>query len=597
MSSCGESVNVSEEAACSFAPNTPHLKSSKRKALEQKKVDEFIRSGVREKIDILTLSTLPSSFLESIRPDEVGVTQWRDSCRWVVHSILTGIQQKRFKQNSFISLSSIALKNILGNRYRTYIRELINVGILGSDGRYSTKYGESLGYMIADEYLQGKIVHRTIQDKDVAEGVIRHRRKKAQETREKSKRLLPLTRWLTRDTLSFDKEEATDFMGTYGRMLRREVEKRELKPSIKLQLETFLEIRMKLMETTISNWTIAKPFTIDNSGGRLYTSLTNMPSILRNFVKADTGEELVSIDIKNSQPFHMLFMLQREFWLGRSKGVTLYGLDRELFTHLKGPSRSLSPLIMFHREPETLMGQGFSDFSFRNLVVQGKLYEFISDQFRGRFVSGKGSDRFATRHLTKGAFMHLMYYDPRKVNPTIVSVFNAFREMFPREAAIMETLKDREFRDFPILLQKIEVKMLLEVVAGAIHDADPEIPLYSIHDSLATTASHMPVVREILNREYTRVLGLSPRLEEKRWSPHNAYMELRQYVKNKVDEARIETGVRGEISESSLSTHDSTRKLLLSQLPQFVQYPVRQGIPGRSWRNPFTRRLKTDPAT
>jgi hypothetical protein len=571
--------------------------SKKRKALEQIQVEKFIKSGVRKQIDILALSTLPSSLLESIKPDKVGLTKWIDSCRWVVHSILTGIQQKNLKQNSYVSLYSVVLKNILGSNYKIYTLGLVAAGILKCDGRYSKKNSESFGYMIEDEYLQGKIVHRTIQDKDVAKGVIQHRRENSLETRKNSKRLLPLTRWLTRDTLSFDKEEATDFMGTYGRMLRREVEKRELKPSIKLRLETFLEIRMQLMKTTISNWTIAKPFTIDNSGGRLYSSLTNMHSILRNFVKSKAGEELVSVDIKNSQPFHLLFMLQREFWLGRSKGVTIYGLNRELFTHLRDLSHSPSPLIMFHGEAETLMGQGFSELSFLNLVLEGKLYEFISEKFRGRFLTPNGFDRFRTRELAKREFLHMMYHDPRKMNPTMLPVFNAFSELFPREAKIMEILKNRGYKDFPILLQKIEVKMLLEVVAGAIYDADPGIPLYSIHDSLVTTASHMPVVREILNREYTRVLGVSPRLEEKSWSPHTAYMDIRQYVKSKVDEARIETGVAGKMLEPLLSIHDSKRKLLLSQLPPFVQYPESQRLPGRSLRNPFTRRLKVDPGT
>ena len=570
-------------------------KSSRRRAIEQKQVDQFISSSVRSKVDVLTLSTLPSSVLESKRPVDIRDVQWRDSCRWIIHSILTLIQQNRFKDESFVSLSSVALKNILGNDYTRYIRSLIDAQILECDGHYSITLSESLGYRIHEKYLTGKIDHRTITERKIIEAIVKHRKKKARDTRDRSKPMLPFTRWLIKESLTFDREAASRFFLAYDKALRRELERRDLKPSFKQRVVPFLDIRRKLMESTISNWSITQTFSIDTKGGRLYNALTNMSSILRNFVQTEAGEGLVSIDIKNSQPFHMLFTLRRDFWLNRSKGITLYGLDRPLFAHIRRLPKSQSPLIMFPNSAETPIGTDFYDSRFYELIVEGKLYEFIGAQFRGRFITKKGIDRFATRELTKREFMHMMYYDPQKINPSISSVFNAFKDLFPQVARLMEMLKRRDYRDFPILLQRIEVKMLLETVGRAIYEADPTIPLYSIHDSLVTTETHMPLVREILEQEYKRVLGVCPRLEEKFWSKDTAHFDLHDYIKHKIDAAGIDLGVKEPMSHSPSDPNGFGHFIHNPHLlPFFPLYEPPTGNAMADFENPFVRKLKLD---
>lgn len=54
-------------------------------------------------------------------------------------------------------------------------------------------------------------------------------------------------------------------------------------------------------------------YTVDDTGNRLHTNLTNLPAEVRNFITY-AGRPLVSIDIRNSQPYMSLALFERKFW-------------------------------------------------------------------------------------------------------------------------------------------------------------------------------------------------------------------------------------------------------------------------------------------
>src|SRR5690606_4264046 len=55
----------------------------------------------------------------------------------------------------------------------------------------------------------------------------------------------------------------------------------------------------------------------DDNVYRFHSNLTNMRSLLRNAITYD-GQKLISIDIKNSQPYLSTILLSRSFWIEKN---------------------------------------------------------------------------------------------------------------------------------------------------------------------------------------------------------------------------------------------------------------------------------------
>jgi hypothetical protein len=316
-----------------------------------------------------------------------------------------------------------------------------------------------------------------------------------------------------------------------------------------------------MLKEGIKHWSISRSFTIDQSGGRLHTPLTNMPSILRNFLTTSEDEPLVSIDIRNSQPFHMVMMFNKEFWKRTSKHITLYKKDKEIYDYLSPVMKGSSTLIKFPQLATTLDITGLQQGEYMRQIQNGTLYEFMSDAFMRKSGLKNVEKYFGTRERTKRTFLHMMYFDPNKGNVPMKAIFKKFAELFPAESKIMTLLKSRDYRDFPIMLQKIEVDILLKKVGAEVYRHSREIPLYSIHDSLVTTVSNLNVVRDIINQVYEKELGFRPSLKVEYWNEQSAMDELPKYVDRKLEESgifkRVNKKKSSKSSASAQTYHDS----------------------------------------
>jgi hypothetical protein len=379
----------------------------------------------------------------------------------------------------------------------------------------------------------------------------KYRKRKIEELKTKAKPIAHLVRWLADDGLKIDKELAFDFLESYNRKLISELSKRNLKKKYKNKQEAFVLRRYYKIKHQIENWDLNKHISIDNAGGRLYSSITGLPSLFRNFLTY-RGEQLVGYDLKNSQPLHFLTMLKKEFWKSYTSGLSLKRLDNKLYDYLLG-EEDYSTTIMFQESSETQYSKGFTNYTFKNLVQNGKLYEFICFKFFNKHLTKGGIDRFNTRAKTKQAFMHMMYHNPKEPFSKAKPVYAEFKKLFPVEANVMDLMKKRKYNDFPIILQKIEAQMLLHRVAKRVYDVNPDIPLFTIHDSILTTKQHASTLKTILDNEYKQIVGFIPQFEKTEYSDDNAWREISKYTKSKIDQADVEISEEGFILPESFT--------------------------------------------
>jgi hypothetical protein len=544
----------------------------------KKRVNTFIDALYTDKVSIITPTLLTKTAILKLKPSHIDDEVWIQSCRWIVHSIIQLSFDKRYnqKEEAYVSLYSVVLKKNCGNNYYEYIKGLIDGNIISCDGKYSKKTHESFGFKITDKYSCSQLKYITLTEPFLVKRIRAFRKERIAELKTKAAPIASLIRWLTDYKLYLDTSGALEFLEIYKKTLKKELDKRHLKPKYRKAQEAFVLKRYYKIKSQIENWNTNKYLSIDDAGGRLYSPLTSLPSIFRNFLSYD-GEQLISIDIKNSQPFHFLLMLKPSFWKSYGTGLTLKKLDPVLYKYQSNGDKKDVSNIMFPKISKIHTSKGSEEFTFKKMVLIGKLYEFICFKLFGKHITKSGLDRFSTRSLTKKEVLRLMYFDPKKVNPPVKAIFKDFKSLFPVEAGIMEILKERKYNDFPVLLQKIEAQMLLHKASNAIFKYDPTIPLFSIHDSLVTTQRHQQTVITILKREYEKQFGCSPQLEITKLKDIEADFGLMKYIKSKVDREDITISDVNDkykdIFKFLKCEHwDFERKYYSEKIPDFAKY-------------------------
>ena len=72
------------------------------------------------------------------------------------------------------------------------------------------------------------------------------------------------------------------------------------------------------------------------------------------------------------------------------------------------------------------------------------------------------------------------------------------------------------------LLQSVESEIILHRCCKRIWDeGEHKVPVFTIHDSIATTSEYMKFVRKIMDEELTKAAGVHPNFKTEVWSESN----------------------------------------------------------------------------
>ena len=262
--------------------------------------------------------------------------------------------------------------------------------------------------------------------------------------------------------------------------------------------------------------------TIDEKGMRLHSALTSCPKLLRNFITIG-GQHLVSIDVKNSQPYMLLALLDPNNFTKKSVATTP--------PHLTIPTSLLStyniPSIILRHSSVIQSSKEFQEYKV--LVTSGKIYD---DFVKLTQIDKKELDNgFSKRNIVKFRFM-LCFYSANNANSQGMKTL--FRSKFPKIYALMCDLKQKEHSTLSILLQRVESTLVLDKICGRISSEFPKIPLFSIHDSILTTPNNVEYVKSIIEEECEKYIGIAPMLSIEPCSPKENKKKLEDMDKKLV---------------------------------------------------------------
>ena len=258
---------------------------------------------------------------------------------------------------------------------------------------------------------------------------------------------------------------------------------------------------------------------------RLHTNLTNMPEFFRKHIRLDDWN-MAEVDFKNSQPFFLIVVLDSIMNIGKEESNNRI---------IKLVEKIGISGTMLQTLTQTLNSKGFQEeySKIKADVLNGTLYdnlerffEFdknIENKFMRKFYC-KDSERQKMyffdekRDVVKRLILFFLYKANKKSEKQEDKDYLIFKNLYPNFCHVLELLKEKNSKDLPKLLQHIEADCILDFTTKKIAEKYPNIPLYTIHDSIITTENYIDII-ETETKQYVKeyCLGLLPKLKTKFW--------------------------------------------------------------------------------
>lgn len=260
-----------------------------------------------------------------------------------------------------------------------------------------------------------------------------------------------------------------------------------------------------------------------DSDNRLHTNLTNMPSKFRPYLTYN-GENIQSLDIKNSQPYFMVLVL--ESW-SNSKII-------EIMSRVFGSSNIGT--IQQKLQQITSSKAFQEEFTpLKQAVLAGKFYEFLMPLFTDIHPDYDGVFRksfydsdigkvkvyeFETkRDLMKKLTLQILYTPLKKPSKEYL-IFKQNFHLLCKCIEVFKTTSSKKdsFKLFPKLLQHVESDCVIDTITKQIAETNPDMPLWTIHDSFCTTQSWFPVLESMVHELFLSYSqGVSPSFNPDLW--------------------------------------------------------------------------------
>lgn len=466
--------------------------------------EEKLREYYEQEPTYFKLKAVADEDLDYLNNGTVRRTLFIEGARYIMSSL---IYAKLYNESEMQRLNASVLKSIIGNDY-SKIMDALDGNIIHKvtsyrSGYYSTGYVLERG-LLAQGFNREKYTHRPI-----IKSIYTYKRERFKEQNERIKRLPHLTGWADRAVLKTDSLKFYDnALGIieYLIVTQQNGESRKQLADRLTSLQQNLTYSIQVMNGKNSY----SGFKRDDQG-RFYSGITNLSKFFRGSIMIPDYGELWNIDLKNSQPFHLLALLRDNFY------KTGKHLNCFQFRYLKTAKHHATTAIRM-REVLPKLKDNQDMIAFQGHILNGTLYEELVKKL------GKGNpELFGSRGEAKGTFLQLMYRDPKKQNPKMHEAWKQVERLFPSVVLFINTLKEDHYKYPSLLLQAIEAHLILEVVTKSLAKKYPFMPMLTIHDSVITDEEHKQLLKDQIDQTYIDKIGFKPTLAleklEERYSP------------------------------------------------------------------------------
>jgi len=251
-------------------------------------------------------------------------------------------------------------------------------------------------------------------------------------------------------------------------------------------------------------------YSVDENIGRFHSNVANIKKELRAFIRYD-GQKLVNIDIKNSQPLFSTLLLSEAFYNKHSKYVNIYSIP-SILQLLSNPNDKhisfISHYIMIVKSSKTQSSKEFKRYN--KLVYSGDFYKKISS-----IIAPK--EPFDKSAMKTMMFM-VFFSSNRFIGQPKAQFKRLFRAHFPEVYEVFKRIKKGNHAALSHLLQRIESNIIVELASRRIAEERPEVPIFTVHDSIATTLGNEEYIEAVIKEEIFSYTGLKVKLGREYWT-------------------------------------------------------------------------------
>lgn len=253
-------------------------------------------------------------------------------------------------------------------------------------------------------------------------------------------------------------------------------------------------------------------YSVDDNVGRFHSNLTNIKREIRNFITYD-GQKLVNVDIKNSQPLFSTLLLHKSFFKKQTSTLNFYSFPSFLqlllptFSSNTSNHYSITTIIMLVESLKKLTNKGFGEYE--NYVNSGDFYKKLADAVYPQLSYDK--------QKMKTMIFTILFSNNRYMGQEGAKPKRDFKRHFPNVYEVFRLIKKNNHRALAHLLQRIESNIIIGEVASRIAKECPNLPFFTIHDSVATTIGNEQYVAKIIKEEASRLTGLSLLIGLEKW--------------------------------------------------------------------------------
>jgi hypothetical protein len=156
-----------------------------------------------------------------------------------------------------------------------------------------------------------------------------------------------------------------------------------------------------------------------------------------------------------------------------------------------------------------------------DLVEKGQLYEYMEAAFKAEL-----GITFMNRKNIKATMFQVLFTDNRFIGQQEAAPKRLFKQLFPNVYELFAVYKKEDATLLPRLLQQIEARLILDIIAKRITKEKQTIPIFTIHDSITTTIDNLTYVQQIMNEELIYNIHIVPSLNTNNWKPNIMVYEL-----------------------------------------------------------------------
>jgi hypothetical protein len=147
-------------------------------------------------------------------------------------------------------------------------------------------------------------------------------------------------------------------------------------------------------------------------------------------------------------------------------------------------------------------------------VVSGHFYEYIQSNFKRLYPK-----RFDDRQDVKKEVLRILYVNPEETLDRFHEPCQSFEACFPIIHRLINLVKSVNYTYLPIMLQRLESFLVLDVICREISRLNPRIPLFTIHDNIITTKGNEGLVKAVMEEQIAKRTGYTPKVDSKNLVP------------------------------------------------------------------------------